>query len=179
MPRPVKWRRIVQMPDHRYFAPEKAEGEVLAENILKIEELEAIRLKDLEGFDQEGCAEIMQVSRQTFQRIYNAAKTKVADSLVNGKAIRISGGDYTRNICVLVCEACGNTWENKVETLQGEASIKCPECGAVQVHCAQPSAPDYCRTACDQPGMGRGRGMGRGGMGRGRGGAGGRGRRNR
>lgn len=162
MPRPVKWRRIAQMPGHRYFVPEGVEEDGFDENILKIEELEAIRLKDLEGLDQEGCAEIMQVSRQTFQRIYNAAKMKVADSLVNGKAIRVGGGDYTRNICGLVCDQCGFSWENKVENLGENQDFKCPRCGNAQVHCDTGSEMDYCRTACERPGRGRGPAMGHG-----------------
>lgn len=165
MPRPVKWRRIAQMPDHRYFTPEGVEGESLDENILKIEELESIRLKDLEGLDQESCASAMRVSRQTFQRIYNAAKIKVADSLINGKAIRIQGGNYTRNICLLVCENCGYEWENKVENLKEMESVRCPECGDERVDCDRRFEQDYRENPHERPGMGRGRGPG---MGRGR-----------
>lgn len=165
MPRPVKWRRIAQMPDHRYFIPEGVEGENLDENILKIEELEALRLKDLENLDQESCASAMRVSRQTFQRIYNVAKTKVADSLINGKAIRIQGGNYTRNICLFVCDNCGYEWENKVENLGGSKVVSCPECGDQRVNCDKRAETEYCDTNCERPGMGRGRGDG---MGRGR-----------
>ncbi len=165
MPRPVKWRRIAQMPNHRYFAPEGVLGENLDENILKIEELEALRLKDLDGLDQESCASAMRVSRQTFQRIYSAAKIKVADSLINGKAIRIQGGNYTRNICLLVCENCGYEWENKVENLADSKGISCPECGDQRVSCDMRAEAEYCDTSCERPGMGHGRGAG---MGRGR-----------
>jgi len=167
MSRPIKWRRIAQMPNHSYFIPEGIDGKSLDENILKIEELEALRLKDLEGLDQENCASAMRVSRQTFQRIYNAGKTKVADSLINGKAIRIQGGNYTRNICLLVCENCGYEWENKVENLNDTKDISCPECGGQRVRCDSRAEAEYCDTACERPGMGRGRGMGQG-QGRGR-----------
>ncbi len=114
MPRPVKWRRIENLPEYEYFVPVNVSNCELKENIIKVEELEAIRLKDLEGLDQETCAKKMEVSRQTFQRIYNEAKMKIADSLVNGKAIRIKGGNYTQNICVFICEKCGTKWENRV-----------------------------------------------------------------
>jgi predicted DNA-binding protein (UPF0251 family) len=59
---------------------------------LTVDELEAIRLADLEGLYQEAAAEQMNVSRQTFGRILEAAHRKVADALVNGKALSIEGG---------------------------------------------------------------------------------------
>lgn len=66
----------------------------LQEVILKVEELEAIRLKDLLRLEQEECARHMQVSRSTFQRVLNDARYKIAEALINGNAIRIEGGDY-------------------------------------------------------------------------------------
>lgn len=64
------------------------------EIVLSVEEVEAIRLSDLEAMDQDACAESMQVSRGTFQRIINDGRKKLADALVNGKTIRIEGGNY-------------------------------------------------------------------------------------
>ena len=61
---------------------------------MAVEEYETIRLIDLEGLTQEECAEKMQVARTTVQNIYNSARRKVAESLVNGNAIQIEGGDY-------------------------------------------------------------------------------------
>lgn len=58
------------------------------------EEIEAIRLKDYLGLEQEECANVMKVSRQTFQRILADARKKIADALINGKAIKIQGGNY-------------------------------------------------------------------------------------
>ncbi|AST56635.1 DNA-binding protein [Thermoanaerobacterium thermosaccharolyticum] len=66
----------------------------LNEVVLTVEEFEAIRLKDLEGLEQEECAEKMKVSRPTFFRIIISAREKVADALVNGKAIKVEGGNY-------------------------------------------------------------------------------------
>jgi predicted DNA-binding protein (UPF0251 family) len=66
----------------------------LEEVRLKVDELEAIRLKDLEGLEQEETAVKMGVSQPTLHRILMSAHTKTADSLVNGKALRIEGGDY-------------------------------------------------------------------------------------
>jgi len=66
----------------------------LEEVRLAVDELEAIRLKDLEGLEQEETAAKMGISQPTLHRILLAAHTKTADVLVNGKALRIEGGDY-------------------------------------------------------------------------------------
>ena len=75
--------------------------------ILTVEEYEVIRLIDLEGLEQEQCGERMNVARSTIQRMYIDAKKKVADSLVNGRVLRIEGGDY--EVCNLknnICNPC-------------------------------------------------------------------------
>lgn len=59
---------------------------------LSLDEFEAIRLADLEGLKQVEAARLMHVSRPTFSRIVASARRKVADGLVNIKAIRIEGG---------------------------------------------------------------------------------------
>jgi predicted DNA-binding protein (UPF0251 family) len=61
---------------------------------LAVEELEAVRLKDLEGLDQEKAAATMNVSQPTFHRVLESARRKIADALVGGKAIKIEGGEY-------------------------------------------------------------------------------------
>ncbi len=77
----------------------------------KIEELEAMRLKDIEDLNQEECAENMQVSRQTFQNIIDSARKKIAIALTEGKAIRISGGNYTTNFCKFKCIECEKIYD--------------------------------------------------------------------
>ena len=62
--------------------------------LLSVEELEAIRLSDFEGLDQESAANLMEVSRQTYGRILARARRIVSEALVTGKALRIEGGDY-------------------------------------------------------------------------------------
>ncbi len=64
----------------------------LEEVILELDEFEAIRLSDFEGLTQEKAAEKMKVSQPTFNRILSSARRKIADALVNGKAIRIQTG---------------------------------------------------------------------------------------
>ena len=61
---------------------------------LSFEETESIRLKDIEGLDQEQCAKMMNISRPTFQRVLGSARKKIAEAILNSKAIRIEGGNY-------------------------------------------------------------------------------------
>ena len=65
----------------------------LAQVTLSLDEYESIRLADLEGLYQEEAAQRMNISRQTFGRIIEAAHKKIADALINGKAIKIEGGN--------------------------------------------------------------------------------------
>ncbi len=94
MPRPVKWRRVAFLPETTYFKPAGIPLRVLEEVRLSVEEVEAIRLKDMEGLEQEQGAEKMNVSRPTFQRVLSSARQKIAEALLQGKAIRIDGGNF-------------------------------------------------------------------------------------
>jgi predicted DNA-binding protein (UPF0251 family) len=66
----------------------------LEEVILAVEELEAVRLKDLTGLEQEEAAVKMGISQPTFHRLLESARKNIADALVNGKALKVSGGNY-------------------------------------------------------------------------------------
>ena len=94
MPRPVKWRRVCELPDSNRFGPMDESGEGLEPVIMTVDEYETIRLIDLEGMMQEECAQQMDVARTTVQRIYNEARKKLAQSLVEGRVLRIEGGEY-------------------------------------------------------------------------------------
>jgi predicted DNA-binding protein (UPF0251 family) len=61
---------------------------------MSVEELEAIRLSDFEGLDQEAAAKMMEISRHTYGRILGRARSRVAEALVTGKALKIEGGVY-------------------------------------------------------------------------------------
>jgi uncharacterized protein len=143
MPRPVKWRRVEFLPQNTYFVPLGKSKCELEEIFLKIEELEAMRLKDIEGLMQEECAERMKISRQTFQNIIDEARKKVAIALTEGKAINISGGNYTMNICGFRCQSCGNMFEVNYENIEH----KCPGCSSEEVVCARKdkTCPRECR----------------------------------
>lgn len=139
MARPTKWRKIEHIPTISRFIPQGREDEEIPENGMKLEELEAIRLKDLLGLEQGECAEKMEVSRPTFQRILLSAREKIADSLVNGKAIHIEGGNFTQNICPVKCLQCGKEWTEPLEVLHSADNdiYACPECGSQKIVCGR------------------------------------------
>jgi predicted DNA-binding protein (UPF0251 family) len=85
------------MPQASYYKPRGIPLSVLQHVNLTFDELEAIRLADLEGMYQEEAAEKMNISRQTFGRIIESAHKKIADALVNGKALSIDGGTIEMN----------------------------------------------------------------------------------
>lgn len=104
MPRRKKCRKVCQMPHMQEFRPV---GDAPCDDvvILSVDEYEAIRLIDKQGFSQEECSSYMQVARTTVQLIYNSARKKLADALVDGLTLRIEGGDY--RLCDGTEEYCG------------------------------------------------------------------------
>ncbi|HUI08194.1 MAG TPA: DUF134 domain-containing protein [Verrucomicrobiae bacterium] len=92
MPRAHCPRRIRQLPSATYFKPAGIPLRTLEEIALALDELEALRLADLTALHHETAAEQMGVSRATFGRIVERARRKVADALINGKALRLEGG---------------------------------------------------------------------------------------
>lgn len=122
MPRPIKCRRVEFIPnENNYFVPGPKgkgkgkgyqHGKEMKEINLKVEELEAMRLKDVVGLSQQEAADKMDVSRQTFQNIIDSARNKVAKALLKGWAISISGGNYEKADCThkhqnRCCNGCG------------------------------------------------------------------------
>ncbi|TAL35350.1 MAG: DUF134 domain-containing protein [Spirochaetes bacterium] len=93
MPRPKCCRTIGCVPNANYFSPGGVSPAALEEIVLTLDEFEAVRLACHEALYQEEAAARMGVSRQTFGRIMESAQRKIADVLVNGKALRIGGGD--------------------------------------------------------------------------------------
>ena len=97
MPRPFKRRFVDGEPGASAFKPAGVPGHVLATVELRFDELEALRLADLEGLYQEEAAKQMGISRATFGRVLDGAHRKVADALLNGKMLIFKGG----NVAVL------------------------------------------------------------------------------
>ena len=91
MARPRKWRRVCTLPKVSVFGPVDLSLGVNKIIIMTVEEYESIRLMDLEGLNQQECAEVMGIARSTIQRIYDDARRKLADSMVNGKILKIEG----------------------------------------------------------------------------------------
>lgn len=141
MPRPPKFRRVGFLPDVTYFKPAGIPLRTLQEVVLRVEELEAIRLKDLEDLEQEACAERMQVSRPTFQRILEAARRKVAEALIQGKAIRVEGGHFRVDAGSLYCATCGFQFSHD-ETSQPTDTTFCPQCQKPLVTRPEVKGPD-------------------------------------
>lgn len=150
MSRPPKWRKVEFIPNIQYFVPLDSQTANMEENILRIEEIEAIRLKDVEKLEQEECAERMEVSRQTFQRILNTGREKIADSIINGKAIRIEGGNFTRNICPVKCLDCNKEWKESYENFEKiiKGDYSCPDCQSKKIVCQNTNGQKFCKRNC-------------------------------
>jgi len=99
--------------------------------LLELDEFEALRLADVEGLYQEGAAEQMGISRQTFGNIITAARRKVADALVNGKLIRIDGGHIEMVEREFMCVECKHKWTLPFGSGRPE---QCPECKSQNIH---------------------------------------------
>jgi predicted DNA-binding protein (UPF0251 family) len=125
MARPQKCRRVECLPNNSYFKPAGIPLRDLQEVCMSIEEVEALRLKDLEGLEQEQGAEKMNISRPTFQRILTSARHKATDALINGKAIRINGGNFEMTWRRFRCHR-GHEWE--LETPVSALPELCPKC---------------------------------------------------
>ncbi|ADP77592.1 protein of unknown function DUF134 [Methanothermus fervidus DSM 2088] len=120
MPRPRRFRRVIEKPRVKSFGPcpPWATEEVVK---MEIEELEAIRLKDYLGMKQEEAAKVMNVSQPTFHRILTSARSKIAEAIIEGKMIVVSGGKYIIEEKKYVCKKCKSEWPEEIKI--------CPVCG--------------------------------------------------
>ncbi|MCD7819099.1 MAG: DUF134 domain-containing protein [Lachnospiraceae bacterium] len=108
MSRPVKCRMICQYPQTLEFIPTgDSENDKMGKEtiFLNVDEYETIRLIDKEGLSQEQCCRRMQVARTTVQKIYDSARKKLADALVDGHPLKIEGGEY--RLCNGQNRTCG------------------------------------------------------------------------
>ncbi|MBO4460154.1 MAG: DUF134 domain-containing protein [Clostridiales bacterium] len=93
MPRTTKCRKICSFPDYYSFVPEEADADRIETVMLSLDEYETIRLLDHEGLTQEECAVRMGVARTTVTAIYESARKKLVGAVVEGKRLRIAGGN--------------------------------------------------------------------------------------
>ena len=128
MARPEKLRCVAQLPNVDFFKPMGIPADALQSIRLSLEELESIRLKDLEGLEQEECAQQMRISRPTFHRILEVARKKLADALINGKAIQIEGGNFELAQRLFRCSNDGHEWDVPFEALARKFPLSCPRC---------------------------------------------------
>ena len=142
MPRPPKCRRVAFLPNVKYFKPAGIPMRALDEIQLSIEEAEAIRLKDLEGLDQEKGAERMHISRPTFQRVLASARKKMADALFNAKAIRIEGGSFEMAPSRFKC-LNGHEWEVPFEVMMRTPPQLCPTCNTPSIEALPPAVSGW------------------------------------
>jgi len=145
MARPLRCRRVWSVPEFTYFKPAGVGMTELEEVVLTVDEFEAVRLKDLEGLEQEEVAKKMGISQPTLHRLLVSARRKIAEAIVKGKAIKIEGGVYMvagrrgrgfgfggpggASICI--CPKCGYEQPH----VRGVPCIqmKCPKCGTSMI----------------------------------------------
>lgn len=129
MPRPRKRRRVWRQPETAIFKPVGVPLDMLERVTLYHEELEALRLADLERQGQTKAARQMGVSQSTFQRMVSEARHKVAQVLVNGLALHVEGGTFRLASARWHCAACGHDWKLVHGRGLGPPEL-CPECGS-------------------------------------------------
>jgi len=147
MVRPRKIKTVNFDPRITYFKPQGVPLNELEEVNLTVDELETLRLSNLEKTSQIDAADKMKVHQSTFHRTLVRAREKITDALVNGKAIKIQGGDYTTNKKKDLLMIVGMENENRTEPVSrgrgrmgglraaGPAgACVCPECGYRKKH---------------------------------------------
>lgn len=134
MVRPQKERRVEKLPPLTHYKPVGIPLHDIEEIILTIEEMEAIRLADIEQVDQATAAASMEISRPTFHRIVNLAHQKIAAALWQGQALRVDGGkfriahEHRTDLRHCSCRTCGHKWSVPHGTGQRCHDLPCPAC---------------------------------------------------
>jgi predicted DNA-binding protein (UPF0251 family) len=132
MPRPTKCRRVESVPGTTYFKPAGIPMRMLEDVLLSVDEVEALRLKEIEELDQETGSERMGISRPTFQRILASARKKAADAVLNGKAIKIEGGIFAMANSPYRCFN-GHEWSVPFEEMTSKPPQSCPTCDTSRI----------------------------------------------
>ena len=153
MARPPCPRRVASRPRFGYFKPAGVPLRRLEETALSVDELEALRLADLEGLYQDEAARRMGISRATFARIVEASRRKVAEALVDGRALRIVGGPVAfAGERRFLCESCRHPWSAPFGTGRQQG---CPSCGSAEFRRLDPGPAPGRRSAPTRASRGR------------------------
>lgn len=131
MVRPKRHRWVGKEPLIDYFKPRGTPIWQLEEIILTHEEYEALRLKEVENYDQIKAAGLMNISQPTYSRVLDSARKIVADAIINGKALKIEGGVFKIVQRKFNCFQCKHEWEVAFGTGRPE---KCPKCQSTTIH---------------------------------------------
>ena len=154
MVRPKINRVVRKVPEVTYFKPRGIPLSDLGEINLTIEEIESLRLKHYQDLNQTKCAEKMEISQSTFSRILESAHKKLASAIIDGKAIKIMGGNYhiKKPFIGYGCLACKEEWEAINEStildvdeltqetidsflpLHPEEDVSCPKCKSSKIY---------------------------------------------
>jgi len=135
--RPVIDKIIKTIPLYVYYKPHGIPLDKLREEVLNLEEIEALNLKDSQDLDQKNAAEKMGISRSTFQRLLKSARKKIITALIEGKAIRFEGGNYIQDEEIKKTRCLKGIYhfrlkKNDLKESEQEykiSKITCPECG--------------------------------------------------
>ncbi len=129
MPRPQKKRSVRHPPIFSGFKPTGVRARFLDDLALTLDEFEAIRLADYQGKDHNESAGEMDISRSTFSRLVERARQKVARFLIEGKHLKIDGGEvhFERNL--IQCDDCGHLLKLPFD----EDAARCPDCGSTNL----------------------------------------------
>lgn len=131
MGRRTRMRQVKRTPRNFYFTRKDQD---LNSVDITVAEFEAMRLKHYLGMNQQTSAEKMNISQPTFSRILDSAHQKITKALMEGKAIRVTGGNvvYKQGFIGYGCMKCDNEWED--EKAAKDRKAECPECGSENVY---------------------------------------------
>jgi len=127
---PYRKRRIHEPPAFKSFKPGGVPAKLLKTITLTVDEYEAIRLADYEGMDHLNAADSMQISRRTFSRVVERARFKIAQALIDGFELFVSGGNIEFAQTRHRCRDCGDEFSG----FNNQKNKDCPGCGSENIH---------------------------------------------
>ena len=129
MPRPQSNRIVHEPPVITGFKPMGIPGSSLRQIQLSLDEFEAMRLADYQGMSHEEAAEEMGISRSTFSRLIEKARSKIAEFIIKGRLLSIEGGNVHFRKNIIQCAECGHMFRTNIDADVSE----CPECRSTRL----------------------------------------------